>query len=87
MIVGRTECGKTTFIQNLGRNKMFGRDITTVFWVSKIRLSRDREENIRESFVDQTVQFTYLNNLDDFNYLIDLFMSAKMPESATDDED
>ena len=87
MVVGRTECGKTTFIQNLGRNKMFGRDITTVFWVSKIRLSRDREENIRESFVDQTVQFTYPNNLDDFNYLIDLFMSAKMPESATDDED
>ena len=27
MVVGRTECGKTTFIQNLGRNKMFGRKI------------------------------------------------------------
>lgn len=33
MIVGRTECGKTTFIQKLGRNKMFGSDIKTVFWV------------------------------------------------------
>ena len=61
MIVGRTECGKTTFIQNLGRNK--------------------------ELFVDQTVQFTYPNNLDDFNYLIEFFMSPKMPESATDDKD
>ena len=57
MIVGRTECGKTTFIQNLGRNKMFGSDIKTVFWVSKIRLSKERENNIRESFLDQTVQF------------------------------
>ena len=79
MVVGRTECGKTTFIQNLGRNKMFGRDIHTVFWVSKIRLSREREDNIRESFAEQTVQFTYPNNLDDFNYLIDFFMSERMP--------
>ena len=27
MVVGRTGCSKTTFIQNLGRNKMFGRKI------------------------------------------------------------
>ena len=64
MIVGRTECGKITFIQNLGRNKMFRRNIETVFWVSKIRLRKEREDNIRESFVDQTVQFTYPNNID-----------------------
>ena len=55
MVVGRTECGKTTFIQNLGRSKMFGRNIETIFWVSKIRLSKEREDNIRESFLDQTV--------------------------------
>ena len=24
LVVGRTGCGKTTFIQNLGKNKMFG---------------------------------------------------------------
>ena len=87
MVVVRTECGKTTFIQNLDRNKMFGRNITTVFWVSKIRLSREREDNIRESFVDQTVQFTYPNNLDDFNYLIDFFMSERMPSESADDGD
>ena len=81
MIVGRTECSKTTFIQNLVRNKMFGRDIETIFWVSKIRLSKEREDNIRESFVDQTVQFIYPNNIDEFNYLIDFFMSERMPDS------
>ena len=53
MVVGRTECGKTTSIQNLGRSKMFGRDIATVFWVSKIGLSKEREENIKMSFEDQ----------------------------------
>ena len=80
MVLGRTECGKTTFIQNLGRNKMFGRDITTVFSVSKIRLSKERKENIKMSFEDQTVQFFYPNNLDDFNYLIDIFMSERVPQ-------
>ena len=81
MIVGRTECGKTTFIQNLGRNKIFGRNITTVFWVSKIQLSRETEGNIRESFVDQTVQFTYPNTSDDFNYLIDFLCLKECPQS------
>ena len=81
MVVGRTGCGKTTFIQNLGKNKMFGRDINLVFWVSKIRLRGEREDVIRESFSEQTVKFVYPNNLDEFNYLIDFFTSEKMPES------
>ena len=32
MVVGRTECGKTTFIQNLGRNKMFGVETLLLFF-------------------------------------------------------
>ena len=82
MVVGRTGCGKTTFIQNLGKNRMFGKDINLVFWVSKIRLSGEREDVIRESFLEQTVKFVYPSNLDEFNYLIDFFMSEKMPESS-----
>ena len=31
LIVGRTGCGKTTFIQNLGKNKMFGNGIVENF--------------------------------------------------------
>ena len=52
MIVGRTKYGKTTFVQNLGKNKLFG-DTSTVFWISKISLSEEREEKIRESFEDR----------------------------------
>ena len=33
-MVGRTGCGKTTFVQNLGKNKMFG-EIKEVTWLSK----------------------------------------------------
>ena len=76
LIVGRTRCGKTTFVQNLGKNELFG-DISTVFWISKISLSEEREEKIRESFENQEVFFNYPENLDDFNYLIEGFMQRK----------
>ena len=82
MVVGRTGCGKATFIQNLDKNRMFGRDINLVFWVSKITLSGEREHVIRESFSEQTVKFVYPNNTDEFNYLIDFFTSEKTTESA-----
>lgn len=73
LIIGRTRCGKTTFVQNLGKNKLFG-DITTVYWISKITFSEEREEKIRQCFENQEVNFNYPENLDDFNYLIQIFM-------------
>ena len=36
LIVGRTGCGKTTFIQQLGKNKLFGADITVLFGFQKL---------------------------------------------------
>ena len=49
LIVGRTGCGKTTFAQNLGSNKLFGK-INEVYWVSKIEFSKEREEKKRRKF-------------------------------------
>ena len=46
-------------------------------------MSGEREDVIRDSFVDQTVKFVYPNNLDEFNYLIDFFMSEKIVESES----
>ena len=76
LIVERTGGGKTTFVQNLERNKLFG-DISEVFWISKITLSGEREDAIRESFDDQEVHFSYPQNINDFNYLIENFMQIK----------
>ena len=70
LVIGRTRSSKTTFIQKLGSNKLFGNEITDVFWVSKIVLSSKREDCIRDSFVDQKVHFSYPHDLDDFNYLV-----------------
>ena len=76
LIVGRTGCGKTTFVQSLGKNELFG-DISTVIWISKISLSQEREDAIKDSFNNQEVYFNYPENVEDFNYLIEDFMQRK----------
>ena len=77
LVVGRVGCGKTTFTQRLGKNKIFGNNLNEAFWVSRIILSKEREDSIRDSFEDQEVQFSYPNDLDDFNYLVGNFMQNK----------
>ena len=72
LIVGRTGCGKTTFVQNLGKNKLFG-DVKEVYWISKIELSKDREDNIRDCFTDQVVKFDYSNNVEEFDDLLETY--------------
>lgn len=49
ILAGRTGCGKTTFVQKLAKNNLFG-DIKHIFWVSKIDPSKEREDNIRACF-------------------------------------
>ena len=76
LVVGRTGCGKTIFAQNLGKNEMF-RDIKEVLWISKISLSTEREDNIRDCFVNQHVDFEYPNNIDEFEYLLEICQRKK----------
>ena len=38
LVVGQTRCGKTLFVQKLGKNKIFG-SMDSVDWISKIELS------------------------------------------------
>ena len=42
LIVGRTSCEKTTFIQNLATNDFFG-DLKKVEWLSYIKHDKIRE--------------------------------------------
>ena len=62
LIIGQTGCGKTTFVQSLAKNKMFG-NIKEVFWLSKISLSKGRENNVSDCF-DVEVNFKYPKNLE-----------------------
>ena len=76
-MVARTWCGKTTFIKKLGKNRLFGSEVTDVFWVLKIVLSNEREDSIRDIFANQEVHFSYSHDLDDFNYLVENFTQDK----------
>ena len=77
LIVEQTGCGKNTFVQNLSRNKMFGK-IKTADWVSKIKLSEKGEEDIKQYFEVTEVNFHYPENLADFNILIENFQTEDL---------
>ena len=76
LVVGRTGCGKKTFMQNLGKNKMFG-EIKEMIWLSKIPLSREREKNISDCFIDEQIDFKCPNTVEDFEDLLDFFREKK----------
>ena len=48
---------------------MFG-ELTSVDWISKINLNKNREEQIALRFQDTKVNFRYPNDLSEFNALM-----------------
>ena len=74
--VGRTGCGKTTFIQNLGKNNMFG-EIKEVTWISKIPLLSERKNNIRDCFVNEIIHFKYPARVEDVDDLLEFFQKKR----------
>ena len=54
-------------------------EIKELVWVSKIPLSKDRRNNIREYFVDEEMDFKYPNNIDEFDDLLKYFQRQKAP--------
>ena len=73
LVVGQTRCGKTSFVQKLGKNKMFG-NIDSVDSISKIELSEAREHQIRESCCYASVEF---QDLAEFETILELLKHNK----------
>ena len=61
---------------------MFGAGLKSVDWVSKIILTKSREEEIRTCFDYPTREFQYPDDLDDFEMLLQTFR-----RDSTDDVD
>ena len=72
-------CGKTMLVQNLGKNKMFG-EFKSVHRVSKIKLSANRVIETKSCFADTVIEFYYLDDLSDFNILIETFQQERLDE-------
>ena len=81
-IAGQKGCVETTFVQSLAKNNMFG-NMKEVYWLSKISLIKDREENINDCF-DVEVNFKYQNNSEEFDNLLDFFQRRKDKISCID---
>ena len=82
LVLGRTECGKMTFIQNLGINNFFG-DLKIVKWVSGIRLNGKREAEIESNFCCE-VNFAYPTDKEE---LADKIEEYKLESESENDND
>ena len=71
LIVGQTGCGKTTFIQKIAKNNLFG-ELKEIFWILEIPLSMEREKDISACFCKNS-RFKYSQTVDDFNMKLSFF--------------
>ena len=88
LVLGQTGCAKTSFIQSLGKNKVFGSDLLSIIWVSKINLLNNREDKIRQCFSYTKVEFHYPNGVEGLNLIIETFQKETYDEDKkTNDSD
>ena len=80
MLLGQTGCRKTSFVQSLGKNKIFGSDLLSVDWVSKINLLNNSEDKIRQCFSHIKVEFHDPNDIEDLNLIIETFLKETYDE-------
>ena len=71
LVLGRTDCGKTSFVQKLALYDFFGK-LKTAKWVSGIQLNESREAQIESNF-SCDISFYYPNDVNDLVDLIDEF--------------
>ena len=71
LVVGRTGCGKTAFVQKLVINRSFG-ELNAAEWVSFIKLDKAREAEIQSCF-ECELDFYYPRNKEQFEELLEYF--------------
>ena len=71
LVVGRTNCGKTTFIKRLGLNNFFDKIVKTE-WVSGIAIDKKKEAEIQSYFKNET-EVHVAQDQEKLDYLIDTF--------------
>ena len=81
LVLGRTECGKTSFVQKLALYDFFG-ELKNAKWVSGIKLNESREAEIESNF-SCDVSFSYPN---DVNELTDLLEEFKLEVETEQNE-
>ena len=83
LVLGRTDCGKTSFVQKLALYDFFGK-LKTAKWVSGIQLNESREAQIESNF-SCDISFYYPKDVNDLVDLIDEF-KLEVESEETDNE-
>ena len=71
LVVGRTGCGKTTFLEKLGINKFFDNLVKTE-WISAIDIDKKRDAKIQSCFSNEA-EVHIAKELDELDSLIETF--------------
>ena len=71
LVVGRTGCGKTTFLEKLGLNNLFG-DIIKTEWISGIDIDKKREAKIQSYFSNET-EVHVAKERNELDYFVEIF--------------
>ena len=80
LVVGRTNCGKTTFIEKLGLNNFFG-DMIKTEWISGIDIDKQREAEIQSYFKNET-EVHIAQEQDKLDSLIETFKQRSHENSS-----
>ena len=81
LVLGRTECGKTSFVQKLALYDFFGK-LKNTKWISGIQLNESREAEIESNF-SCDISFFYPS---DINELVDLIEEFKLEVETEETE-
>ena len=82
LVVGRTGCGKSTFLEKLGLKNVFGNIIKTG-WISGIDIDKEREAEIKTYFSNEA-EVHVAKEQDELDSLIETF-TLRSREETTDD--
>ena len=78
---------KLSFVQSLTKNQIFGSDLLSVDWISKINFKKNREDETRQCFTYTNVDFHYPNDVEELNLVIATFQKESYDENEKADSD
>ena len=84
LLLGRTECGKTSFVQKLALYDFFG-ELKKAKWISGIKLSTSRETEIESNF-SCPISFFYPNDINELGDLLEEFKLEVETEQTTNND-
>ena len=91
MIVGGTDTGKTSYLQEIILNGFLSENIKKIYWISGIHMSEDRLDQITTSFKNYEIKFTHVHDKSSFikvlNNLKQLSDSQKEEENGDNIEE